>query len=458
MIEGKLPPQDIEIEKAILGALLLEGKKIADVKTKLAPELFYEIRHGKIYQAMLDIHKDGGEIDLVTISTKLRGKKEIDIVGGLSYVADLTKNIASAGHLSYHVAILYQKWLQREMIRIGSSLAAESYEIEDVFELIKDKKNEIDKRLMDFLGISSTGISIGDAANKSVEDYYIREKALQSGQMHGIPSSFTKLNKLTGGFQGEQLIVMAGRPGMGKSSLAIAFMLSAAQYGKASAFFSLEMTAPRLTDKVICSMADIDHAQFKAGKLMDQEKPKLEKAVGDIEKYRVTFNENMLINIEQIHATCKMLKDRGDLDIVFIDYLQLMRTTDRTGNREQEISTLSRKAKMMAVDLNVPVVLLSQLNRSLEARVNKEPMLSDLRESGAIEQDADIVLFIYRDEVYNEGADPETGKIIIAKHREGGTGFLLFKHNKSMTKFSDFSDEEPESFDPDLFTESKRPF
>ncbi|GAG01786.1 unnamed protein product, partial [marine sediment metagenome] len=259
-----------------------------------------------------------------------------------------------------------------------------------------------DTRILSYLGINSMGISIMDAANKSLDDYYKREQARKEGKFAGIPSTFKKLNLKTGGFNKEQLIILAGRPGMGKTSLAISFMITAAYYKCKCAFFSLEMTSERLMDKVICSLANINHTSYKRGQLLDTQRKSAEECLNIIDHWDVTFNDTMLTSIEQIHANCKTIKDRKGLDIVFIDYLQLMRTTEKTGNREQEISTMSRKAKMMAVDLQIPVVLMSQLNRGVESRADKHPMLSDLRESGAIEQDADIVLFIYRDVVYNE--------------------------------------------------------
>ena len=242
---------------------------------------------------------------------------------------------------------------------------------------------------------------------------------------------------------------------MGKTSLAISFMITAAYYKSKCAFFSLEMTSARLMDKVICSLANINHSDYKRGTLIDVQKKKAEECLDIIMNWDVTFNDTMLTSIEQIHANCKTIKDRHGLDIVFIDYLQLMRTTEKTGNREQEISTMSRKAKMMAVDLQVPVILMSQLNRGVESRSDKRPGLADLRESGAIEQDADIVLFIYRDVVYNAATpSPEICEMIVGKHREGETGTFEFISNESLTRFTD----DKEVPDIDMYSPESKPF
>jgi len=449
MVEGKMPPQAIDIEQAFLGSLLLEGDKIEDVRTILPAEAFYKPAHQKIYLAMLAVDK----VDMLTVINQLGS--DIEVVGGSSYIAELMSRVGSALHVKHHLAIIYDKWVARECIKLGSGLIEDAYDADDILDTLQDVRNAMDVRILAYLGINSTGISIIDAANKSLDDYYKREQARKDGKFSGIPSTFKKLNLKTGGFSKEQLIILAGRPGMGKTSLAISFMITAATFKKKCAFFSLEMTSARLMDKVICSLANVNHSDFKRGTLLDKQKQDAENCLAIINNWDVTFNDEMLTSIEQIHANCKTLKDRRGLDIVFIDYLQLMKTNEKTGNREQEISTMSRKAKMMAVDLQVPVVLMSQLNRGVESRSDKRPMLSDLRESGAIEQDADIVLFIYREVVYNqETPTPEICEMVVSKHREGETGSFEFKSNESLTRFTD-EDEIP---DIDMFSKESKPF
>jgi len=453
MVEGKIPPQAVDIEEAFLGSLLLEGDKFEDVKTILSAEAFYKSSHQLIYKAMRDINSKHGKIDILTVINELGDK--LDQVGGATYISMLSSRVGSSLHLKYHLAIIYDKWVSRECIKIGSKLVEQSYDADDILDTLQEVRNSMDTRILSYLGINSTGISILDAANKSLDDYFKREKARNEGEFTGIPSTFKKLNLKTGGFGKEQLIILAGRPGMGKTSLAISFMITAAKFKFKCAFFSMEMTSERLMDKVICSLANINHSEFKRGMLMDWQKKEAENCIGILENWDVTFNDSMLTSIEQIHANCKVLKDRKGLDIVFIDYLQLMRTTEKTGNREQEISTISRKAKMMAVELQVPVILMSQLNRGVETRADKKPVLSDLRESGAIEQDADIVLFIYRDVVYNEATpNPEVCELIVSKHREGETGMLKFISNESLTRFTDEGEQpnmDPMSPEPKPF-------
>lgn len=453
MTEGRIPPQAIDIEEVFLGALLLESDQVNDVKSILPVEAMYKPAHQKIYESILQINRRG-KVDILTVTEYLKNIGQLESIGGATYISSLTSRVASAAHVKYHLSIIYDKWVARECIRIGSELVDQSYDADDILDTLQNVRNAMDDRILKFLGINSTGITIIEAANKSIDDYYKRELAYKDGKYSGIPTTLREVNKLTGGLNKQQLIVLAARTGMGKTSLAISFMMTAAMYKNKCAFFSLEMTSERLMDKVICSLAEIDHSDYKSGKLMDEQKIKAEECLSIVSHWDVMFNDTMLVEIEQIHATCKKLKDKNGLDIVFIDYLQLMRTKEKTGNREQEISTMSRKAKMLAVDLNVPVVLLSQLNRSVESRADKRPMLSDLRESGAIEQDADIVMFIYRDSEYNANAPRDMGELIISKHREGGRGSIEFKHNKSLTRFSDYQ----ELSDINLLSPESKPF
>lgn len=437
MVDGKIPPQAIEIEMVFLGALLIEGDKFNDVKTILPDEAFYKEQNKTVYQAMREINRKGEEIDILTVIEKIKEKGKLEFVGGATYISELTSRVASAMHLKSHLAIIYDKWVARECIKIGSELVEQSYDADDILDTLQNIRNKMDDRILQFLGINSTGISIAEAADKSLDDYYKREIAYKEGKISGIPSTFRKLNKKTGGFQKGQLIIIAGRPGMGKTSLAISFMINAISYNFKAAFFSLETSSERLMDKVICSIANISFSDYKIGRLSDDQKNDAENSIALLEHWNCTLNDSMLTTIEQIHANCKKIKDRDGLDIVFIDYLQLMRTTEKTGNREQEVSTISRKAKLMAIELNVPVVLMSQLNRSVELRGDKRPILSDLRESGSIEQDADIVMFAYRPVIYDEMAPKNEGELLIRKHREGETGDLKFKHNETLTRFTD---------------------
>lgn len=442
-----MPPQAIEIEKAFLGELLIEGDKFNDVKTFISDVAFYKNENQIIYNAMHELNLANKKIDLLTVTNQVKG-----LVSAL-YISELMSRVGSALHIKEHSAIIYEKWVARELIKIGVELVDKCYDPDDILDVLQDTRNAMDNRLLHFLGINSTGISIKETADKSLDDYYKREAMRKENKYTGIPTTFKELNKKTGGLQKEQLIVLAGRPGMGKTSLAVSFMITAATYLFKCAFFSLEMTSERLTDKAICSIANIDHTAYKMGSLTEGQKIDAERSLDIINAWEVTFNDSMITTIEQVHANCKIIKERKGLDIIFIDYLQLMKTTEKTGSREQEISTISRKAKLMSVELKVPVVLLSQLSRKCEERSDKRPMLSDLRDSGAIEQDADIVLFVYRDVLYDKNTDnPDIGELLVSKHREGETGQFEFKHNQALTRFNNISDQE---IDIDLMSPEK---
>ncbi len=424
----KIPPQAVEIEEVLLGALLIEGDSIFKIKSLLTPAMFYITEHQKIYKVILKMADSNQVIDLLTV------KEKSDI--SATTLSNLTSRIASAAHIQEHASIIYEKWLARETILIGSKLIEQSYS-EDILDVIKNSRDRLEQRLLGFLGVNSYGIPIRDAGEKCLDEYFKREQMTNQGIRSGIPSPFDSLDNFTAGWQKEHLIILAARPAMGKTSLAISFLIQAAQLGKSVAMYSLEMSATKLTDKIICSIANISLTDYKKGKLLNDEKIKAEQSLDTFSDWKVTFNDNLLTDLDQIYASAQAIKSRCGLDLVIIDYLQLMKGTDNVSNREREVAENSRKAKMMAVELGCPVILLSQLNRSLETRTNKRPMLSDLRESGAIEQDADIVLFVYRDSVYNSENKENTGEIIMAKNREGPTGTIDFYHNDSFTRFWD---------------------
>lgn len=428
----RIPPQAKDIESAVIGSILVDGKAINKIKSILKPEMFYQQNFGDLFRVMLEMNEAQKPIDLLTV------KENTDIKA--SELVGFTANIGSAAHITEHAAIIYDKWLAREMIKTGTELVERSYN-DDIVEVIKSARSEVEKRLLGVLGLNSFGISIREAGDKSIEEYFKREKMISEGKRSGTPTAFDGLDKFTGGWQKEQLIILAARPAMGKTSIAMNFLMSAATYGKSVAMYSLEMSAVKLTDKIICSIADVSLTDYKKGKLMDLDKKKVEDSLGTFESWKVNFNDNLLTDIDKIFASAQAIKSRQGLDLIIIDYLQLMRGEGQ--NREREVAENSRKAKMMAVELECPVILLSQLNRGLEMRADKRPMLSDLRESGAIEQDADLVLFIHRESVYDDSAPDDQGEIILAKHREGATGVVRFKHNESLTRFEDFTDNLP---------------
>lgn len=432
-MSDRLPPQAIDVEEVLLGAILIDGKSIEKVRTILRPEMFYNPQHGELFGKIIDMNAEGVQIDIITVKQKTNQPA--------LFLSSLMSRVSSSAHIKEHAAILYDKWLAREMIKAGTDLIEKSY-TDDIIDVIKYTRDVVEKRLLGALGLNSFGVSIKDAGEKSMDEYYKREQMIKQGKRSGIPSTFNTLDTYTAGWQAEQLIVLAARPAMGKTSIAISFLMKAASAGKSVAMYSLEMSAVKLTDKIICSLADISLSDYKKGNLTENDRLEAERSIDTLAGWRVSFNDNLLTDIDQIYASAQAIKSRIGLDLIIIDYLQLMKGSGNASNREREVAENSRKAKMMAIELGCPVILLSQLNRSLESRGDKRPMLSDLRESGAIEQDADMVLFLYRDAVYNEGADNTKGEIIIAKHREGPTGMIDFYHNESMTRFSDKHQQE----------------
>jgi replicative DNA helicase len=439
----KLPPQAIDMEEVTLGAMMLESDGFSRVEALLTPDMFYDERHSEVFRTMQKLTQAGKKIDILTVSNANRSLSP-------SMLASLTSRVGSAAHLDEHAAVIYEKWMTREIIKLATDLIRQAYTTTDIMELLKQARETLESRLLNFLGVTSYGITLMESADNSMKEYYKREKIAIEGRRTGIPSCINRLDKLTSGWQKEHLMVLAARPAMGKTSLAIGFLIEAARAGHSVAFYSLEMSSTKLADKILCSLADIDLGKYKSGRLTSQEKSKLSGAMNELESWKVTFSDSMLTDIDQIHASAKTIKNKEGLDFVIIDYLQLLTSRDRHANREREVAENSRKAKMMAVELDIPVMLLSQLNRSLESRSDRRPMLSDLRESGAIEQDADMVLFVYRDSVYadekpSDISEHTDGELIIAKHREGQTGMVRFSYNNSLTQFSDMDASQAQS-------------
>ncbi|MCF8227005.1 MAG: replicative DNA helicase [Bacteroidales bacterium] len=435
----KIPPQAPDIEKAVVGSLLLDSGAIKTVSGLISPTMFYNDKLKVIYGAIRNLHKEEKAVDILTVTNYLKDQGKLEEIGGATFISGLTSRVGSSAHIQQHSAIIYDKYLLRKMIEIGYNLIRDCYaESEDVEDLIKDARSKIEAILLSALGISSIGISIKEAGERSIDDYYRREQSLKDGTTTGIKTDLNALNNVTGGFRSEQLIIVAARPAMGKTSLAISFLQKAAGEGKSIMMYTLEMSAVTLTDKIICSIADIPLSNYRDGKLSEGERMQAEQALDTLNSWNVHFNDELLMDIDRIYASAQAIKSKNGLDLIIIDYLQLLKSSEKFQNREREVAENSRKAKMMAIQLGVPVILLSQLNRGLEARNDKRPMLSDLRESGAIEQDADIVLFIHRESFYNDQAESDKGQLIIAKHRQGQTGIIDFKHNQTLTKFSDY--------------------
>ncbi|MBR3946926.1 MAG: replicative DNA helicase [Bacteroidales bacterium] len=445
---GKIPPQSPELEKAVLGAILLQANAIYDVQSILRPESFYVPAHQVIYDAIQRLALAQKPIDYITVSEELRINNQLDEVGGVPYLIELTELIGTASHLEYHARIVQQKYIQRELIKASTEIQKASYdETKDVDDLITFAEGEIFNISngainKDIVKIGEVVTAAKDAIAKAAED-----NSKGGNACRGVPSGFTDLDRLTSGWQNSDLIIVAARPSMGKT----AFVLSMARnmavaHGKTVAFFSLEMSSIQLVNRLIAAEIEVGSDKLRNGTLSDSEWQCLETKLHGLEQANLFIDDTPAISIFELRAKCRRLKRSHNLDIVIIDYLQLMTAGgDSKGSREQEVSTISRSLKAIAKDLDVPIIALSQLNRSVETRSNdKRPQLSDLRESGAIEQDADIVAFIHRPYYYGITQDDDGNStkdqatIIVAKHRNGAVDDVKLKFIQDLAKFEDY--------------------
>ena len=444
---GRKPPQAIELEEAVLGAIMLEKDAIIEVIDILKPESFYKEEHTKIFQAVLNLFASDKAIDILTVPEELRKIGYLDDVGGIAYITQLTSRVASAAHIEFHARIVQQKFIQRELIRVASEIQGRAF----------DDSSDVDK-LLDFSESELFSVAQGhikkEAApmNVLVKDALklINEASKRKDNLSGAPSGFTKLDRLTSGWQKSDLIIIAARPSMGKTAFVLSMARNmAVDHNKSVAIFSLEMSAIQLVNRMIVGEAEITSDKIKTGNLSKEEMERLDYRIKRLEDARIFIDDTPAISIFELRAKCRRLSRQHDIDVIIIDYLQLMSGTQETkGNREQEVSAISRSLKGIAKELNLPVIALSQLNRSVEVRTgSKRPQLSDLRESGAIEQDADMVAFIHRPEKYNILQDDEgnslkgVAEIILAKHRNGALGDIMLKFVSDYAKFVELDDD-----------------
>jgi replicative DNA helicase len=443
---GRIPPQALDLEEAVLGALLLERDALTSVIDILKPDIFYKEAHQKIFKAISILFADTEPIDILTVTNKLKTLGQLDEVGGPYYISQLTNRVGSTANIEFHTRILAQKFIQRELIRVSSST------IKDAFEDSTDVFNLLDRAEQSLFDISENNFRRESLDMKTLVMEAIKEieKAKNSeGKLRGVPSGFTELDRLTAGWQKSDLVVIAARPGMGKTAFALSLTRNAAIAGYPVAFFSLEMSSVQLATRLISSETEISGEKLKKGELREDEWRQLNTKIKSLEDASIFIDDTPALSIFELRAKCRRLKEQHQIQLIVIDYIQLMRAGDNTGNREQEISSISRSLKALAKELNVPVLVLSQLNRSVETRGGlKKPQLSDLRESGAIEQDADIVLFIYRPEYYGITEDDNNvdtkgkGEIIIAKHRNGSLDSVYLKFVGQYIKFTDLNNFE----------------
>ncbi|MDP4183857.1 MAG: replicative DNA helicase [Bacteroidota bacterium] len=442
---GKIPPQAVDVEEAVLGALMLERDAYVAVGDILHPECFYKEEHQKIFEIIRDLSMKEKPVDLLMVTQELRNRNLLDEVGGPLYITQLTSRVASAAHIEFHARIIAQKYIQRELIRVTSEIQGRSYDdTVDVDELINFAESQVFK--VSEGNIRKETVPIKPVLKEAID--LMQEAAKRPDGLSGVPSGFTPLDRITSGWQNTDLVIIAARPAMGKTAFVLSMARNmAVEHKRPVAVFSLEMSSIQLVNRLIAAESELGAEKIKKGNLDQWEWEHLNRKIKNLDDAPLFVDDTPALSIFEFRAKCRRLKMQHDLAIVIVDYLQLMTAgTDNRGSREQEVSMISRSLKAIAKELNVPIIALSQLNRSVESRDGKRPQLSDLRESGAIEQDADMVLFIHRPEYYGITEDDNgnsligLAEIIIAKHRNGAVGDVLLRFKKEMAKFSDIDE------------------
>ncbi len=443
---GKLPPQAVDLEEVVLGAMMIDKKGVDEVIDILSSDAFYKEAHQNIFEAIFMLFQESQPIDMLTVSNQLKTNGKLEISGGAHYLIGLTQKISSSAHIEFHARIILQKFIQRSLIKISNEIIESSYdETTDVFDLLDMAESRLYEVTQGNIKKSSeTAQDLVRQARQKIEDISKKEG------MSGIPSGFDKLDALTSGWQESDLIIVAARPGMGKTALTLSMARNiAVNQNIPVAFFSLEMASVQLITRLISSETGLSSEKLRTGKLEKHEWEQLNVKVKDLEKAPLFIDDTPSLSIFDLRAKARRLASQHGIKMIIIDYLQLMTAAGSGGNREQEISTISRNLKALAKELSVPVIALSQLSRAVETRGgSKRPLLSDLRESGAIEQDADIVSFIYRPEYYkidewdDEEQSPTQGQaeFIIAKHRNGGLENIRLKFIGNLGKFDNLDD------------------
>ncbi|WP_203296673.1 replicative DNA helicase [Luteirhabdus pelagi] len=441
--KGKLPPQATDLEEVVLGAMMIDKKGVDDVIDILHAEVFYNEKHQFIFDAIHTLFENSEPVDLLTVSSQLKKEGKLEAAGGEFFLVQLTQKVASSAHIEFHARIILQKYIQRSLIKISNEIIEESYdETTDVFDLLDTAEAKLYEITQGNIKKSSeTAQQLVIQAKKKIEEIANREG------LSGIPSGFEKVDKLTSGWQPSDLIIIAARPGMGKTALTLSMARNmAVEHNIPVAFFSLEMSSVQLITRLISSETHLSSEKLRTGNLEKHEWEQLNVKVKGLEKAPLFIDDTPSLSIFDLRAKARRLSSQHGIKLIIVDYLQLMTAggNQKGGNREQEISTISRNLKALAKELNVPVIALSQLSRAVETRGgSKRPLLSDLRESGAIEQDADIVSFIYRPEYYkidewdDEERSPTEGQaeFIVAKHRNGGLDEIRLKFVGHLGRF-----------------------
>ena len=447
MIEERVPPQNIDAEQAVLGAMLIDKEAIAKASEILTSSDFYREAHRVIFNAMLELYNKNEAVDMVTVTEILKRDNKLEDIGGLAYITSLANVVLTAANVKYHADIVAEKSVLRQLVRVSTEIAAMGYEAnEDVGTLLDTAESRIleisnRKKKADFTPIN-------DVLMESVQN--IEKLINNKGGLTGLPSGFADLDKLTSGLHPSDFIILAARPSMGKTALALNIVQNVALRAhkkiggepRSVAFFSLEMSKEQLVNRMLCAEAGIDSQRLRVGEMGDKDWDALWGACDLMSKAKIYIDDTAGITVMDMRSRARRLKAEHGLDLIVVDYLQLMQGSGKrnnSGDRQQEVSEISRSLKALARELDVPVLALSQLSRSVEARQVKRPMLSDLRESGSLEQDADIVAFLYREDYYNPETENKHTELIIAKHRNGPVDTVNLFFHKQFTKFVGFS-------------------
>lgn len=443
---GKLPPQALDLEESVLGALMLEKDALTDVIDILKPENFYKDANKEIYQSIIDLFNESEPIDLLTVTSQLKKNGKLEYVGGSFYVTQLTTRVNSASNIEYHARIILEQSIKRQLIEVSGEVQKDAYEdTTDVFDLLDNTEQSL-------FDISESHIRKNYSQVKGLMKEAIDElqaKKTRKDGITGVPTGFIDLDNITSGWQPSDLVIIAGRPSMGKTALVLSMMRNASiDHEMPIALFSLEMSSLQIVNRLISSEAELDSDKIKKGNLKDYEWQQLLHKTDQLNNAKIFIDDTPALTILELRAKSRRLKSQHDIQCIIVDYLQLMSGEygKSSGNREQEIASISRSLKAIAKELNVPVLALSQLSRAVETRGgDKRPVLSDLRESGSIEQDADMVLFIYRADRYDITEDEDgnltagVAEVLLRKNRNGPTGKVKLKFIERYAKFADMS-------------------
>ena len=433
---GKLPPQNLDAEKSLLGAVLIDEETLADISEHVTVKDFYEKRHSTIYGAMMNLYEKHKPVDLLTLTDELKRKKELDIIGGSAYLTDLTNYVPTSAHAEAYAELVAQKAIRRRLIKASSEISELGYNEETTTQELLEKA-EAELFSVSDQSLKQDIVSIESILTESFDR--MEELHRNKGALRGVRTGYRDLDTMTAGLQRSDLIILASRPAMGKTTLVTNLAYNIATASKQPVlFFSLEMSKEQLVDRMLADASGVDAWNIRTGNLSDDDFSKLSEAMGELAEAQIFIDDTPGLSVLEMRTKARRANHEQPLGLVIVDYLQLMQGNGRdNGNRVQEVGEISRGLKLIARELNVPVIALSQLSRSVESRSPQIPQLADLRESGSIEQDADIVMFIYREAYYNPETERENiTDLIIAKHRNGPTGKIELYFHPERLRFT----------------------